>query len=114
MTQLEKFNKYKNLYAIHSLVSNAKFSMTDGDLSTLQWYDDNTSPRPTDAEIEQKAQELLVQFEQNEYQRQRALEYPRIQDQLDMLYHDIKSGNLQNGTWVEAIEEVKNTFPKPE
>ncbi len=114
MTQLEKFNKLKNLYAIHSLVSNAKFSMTDGDLSTLRWYEDNLSPRPTDSEIEQKAQELLIQFEKNDYQRKRALEYPRIQEQLDMLFHDIKSGNLENGTWIEAIEEVKNTFPKPE
>jgi hypothetical protein len=114
MTQLEKFNKFKNLYAIHNLVPNAKFSMIDGDLTTLTWYDGNDLPRPTDSEIEQKAQELLVQFQQNEYQRQRALEYPKIQEQLDMLYHDIKSGNLENGTWIEAIEEVKNTFPKPE
>jgi len=112
MTEFEKFNKFKNLYAIQNLVTNAKFSMVDGDLSTLTWYDDNVSPRPTNSEIEQKAQELLVQFQQNDYQRQRVLEYPKIQDQLDMLYHDIKSGKLANGTWIEAIEEVKNTFPK--
>ena len=35
-------------------------------------------------------------------------------DQLDMLYHDIKNGNLENGSWIQAIDEVKNKYPKPD
>ena len=35
-------------------------------------------------------------------------------DQLDMLYHDIKNGNLENGSWIQAIDEVKNRYPKPD
>ena len=40
--------------------------------------------------------------------------YPTYNEQLDMLYHDIKSGNLENGTWIAAIDAVKNEYPKPE
>ena len=31
-----------------------------------------------------------------------------------MLYHDIKSGNLNNGKWITAIDAVKERHPKPE
>ena len=34
-------------------------------------------------------------------------------DQLDMLFHDIENGNLENGSWVQHIRKVKNKFPKP-
>ena len=112
MTELEKLQKFKNLYAIHRLCPRAKFTIIDGDLSTLAWYD-NEIPRPTNDRIETEASVIITEFHANEYQRKRAAEYPKIVDQLDMLYHDIKAGTLANGLWIEAIEEVKNTFPKP-
>ena len=31
-----------------------------------------------------------------------------------MLYHDLKAGNLNNGTWIAAIDAVKENNPKPE
>ena len=49
-----------------------------------------------------------------EYERKRDKEYPSIKDQLDMLYHDIESGNLSDGLWISVIKEVKNKNPKPE
>ena len=48
------------------------------------------------------------------YERNREKQYPKIKDQLDMLYHDLKSGNLNNGTWITAIDAVKENNPKPE
>ena len=47
-----------------------------------------------------------------EFQKLRLRLYPDVKDQLDMLYHDIKNGNLENGTWVKAIEDVKNEVKK--
>lgn len=39
--------------------------------------------------------------------------YPSIADQLDMLYHAMKNGEIPIATnWVSAIEEVKNKYPK--
>jgi len=42
-----------------------------------------------------------------EYQRQRAVAYPSIQDQLDTLYH----GGYD--AWKATITSVKEEFPKP-
>jgi hypothetical protein len=44
------------------------------------------------------------------YQRDRAAEYPTLQDQLDMQYWDKKNGTT---TWVDAIAKVKSDNPKP-
>jgi hypothetical protein len=44
------------------------------------------------------------------YQRDRAEEYPTLQDQLDMQYWDKKNGTT---TWVDAIAKVKSDNPKP-
>jgi hypothetical protein len=48
------------------------------------------------------------------YKDLRKDEYPSIGEQLDMLYHDIKNENLIGGSWINAIETVKQSFPKPE
>jgi hypothetical protein len=48
-------------------------------------------------------------YASKQYQRDRAIEYPAITDQLDMLYHD-KINNTN--TWQTAIEAVKNKYPK--
>ena len=31
-----------------------------------------------------------------------------------MLYHDIKNGELENGTWIQTIDEIKSRYPKPD
>ena len=30
-----------------------------------------------------------------------------------MLYHDIKSGKINNGDWINTIELIKSRNPKP-
>jgi len=43
------------------------------------------------------------------YKQQRVFEYPSLAEQLDMLFHDrINSTD----TWMEAIQAVKNKYPK--
>ena len=40
--------------------------------------------------------------------------YPRISDQLDMLFHDITDGKLdETGSWYTAIKATKDKFTKP-
>lgn len=46
-------------------------------------------------------------YNNNQYQRDRAVAYPSIQDQLDLLYH----GGLN--AWKEEINKIKEQFPKP-
>ena len=45
------------------------------------------------------------------YKDRRRVAYPSVQEQLDMLYHDM----LNDGTtWLDAITAVKVKHPKPE
>ena len=41
--------------------------------------------------------------------------YPSISDQLDMLFHDITNGKLdETGSWYKAVKATKDKFTKPE
>jgi hypothetical protein len=43
----------------------------------------------------------------------RQIGYGEVGKQLGMIYDDIASGNLENGSWIEHIQKVKKTIPKP-
>lgn len=88
--------------AIISLRPGAEWVMRGDD---LEWLD-AAQTQPTDAEIDAEVARLQAVYEANEYQRQRAAEYPSIPDQLDLLYH----GGMD--AWKAAIQAVKDKYPK--
>ena len=96
--------------AIIALDPNAKCTLQDEDLSTLVWEDSNPN-NITDKQITDKHAELITEYNNNEYQRDRAIAYPSIQDQLDMQYWDNVNGTTN---WKDAIAKVKSDNPKPE
>ena len=61
------------------------------------------------ANITAKATELETEYNNKLYQRTRSLEYPSIQDQLDMQYWDSVNGTT---TWQDAITAIKTDNPK--
>ncbi len=87
---------------IFSLVPNAQCSYFDNKIMT--W--DDSRAQPTEDEINAKIAELEAEYDANEYQRQRALEYPSWQDQLDKIYHD---GVM---AWQQEIKAIKEKYPK--
>jgi len=91
--------------AILSLRPDSEWTMT-GDV--IDWLDTNQT-KPTDAEIDAEVTRLQAEYDDNEYQRQRATVYPSIQDQLDMQYWDKINGTT---TWQDAIAKVKTDVPK--
>jgi hypothetical protein len=58
------------------------------------------------AEVSAKKAELQTEYDNNEYQRKRAAEYPAIVDQLDEIYHNGIDG------WKTKIKAVKDKYPK--
>lgn len=42
--------------------------------------------------------------------------YPSVEDQLDLLWHDISAGKPlnKNSRWYKVIDGVKSKYPKPE
>jgi len=93
--------------AINSLVPNAKFTLVGGDYENVIWNDDRT--KPSEAEVNAEISRLQAEYDAKQYARSRASEYPSIGDQLDMLYHDKVNGT---STWQDAIQAVKDKYPK--
>jgi len=52
----------------------------------------------------------------NKWINERINEYPKIEDQLDMLWHELNIYGIieKAGPWFKAIEAIKNKYPKAE
>ena len=96
--------------AMNVLRPGANFTLGGG--KWVEW--EHESPPPTWDELDAELNRQKPIWEYYEYERLREKAFPRVTDQLDMLYHDIKNGNIENGLFVQAIDQVKNKFPKPE
>ena len=90
--------------ALLSINPDFSFVIEGGKIVT--WYTDD--PKPTEEEIVQKITELEYQEEVNEYQRQRAAEYPSYADQFDQIFHEGVDA------WKATIQAVKDKYPKAE
>lgn len=71
----------------------------------LTWLDEEIA-KPSKATLDAEVVRLQAEYDANEYQRQRAAEYPSIEKQLDTLFHEGIDG------WKETIQAVKDKYPK--
>lgn len=85
----------------------AQVVVRGNDVNKIEWQN-GTTPIPEN-KILAKQQELIAEYNAKQYQRDRAKEYPSIQEQLDLQYWD-KINNTNN--WEQAINAVKNKYPK--
>ena len=95
--------------AILKINPNAVVTVRGDDINTceIEWLE-GTTPIPK-ADIEAKMVEVQAEYDANQYQRDRAIAYPSIQDQLDMQYWDKVNGTTN---WEDAIAKVKSDNPK--
>ncbi len=70
----------------------------------IEWT--GSDPQPTQAELETAWAEIEAEIKATQYQRDRALDYPSIQDQLDDIYHNGIDG------WKSTIKTTKDKYPK--
>jgi len=116
---------YKAILAVNPDV---KFSI-DGDLDTeddynnITWYNgvhENGSAiegepdnKPTWAEVEVELTKLKAEYDAQDYARNRVQEYPKLEDQFDMLWHAIDDGTLdKTSDFYTALKTVKDKYPK--
>ena len=90
--------------AIIAINPNAEVSVDNEDYSKITWHA-GTTPI-SEADIKAKQAELQTDYDNKEYQRKRAAEYPTIKDQLDDIYHNGVDG------WKTTIKPVKDKYPK--
>jgi hypothetical protein len=94
--------------AINSIRPRARWNLIGESYEGLEWLD-QTQTKPTESEIEAEITRLQAEYEAKQYQRDRAIAYPSIQEQLDLLYWDKINGT---DNWEQAIAAVKAEYPK--
>jgi len=94
----------KSILAINS---QAKFTINAEDINQITWLQGTTPISNED--IQAKQAELQTAYDAEQYQRDREVEYPSWQDQMDMQYWD-KINNTS--TWQDAVQAVKDKYPK--
>ena len=101
----------KQMQAIKLINPNAHYVIRENNLDKITWDDDTTPISKSD--IEAKMIEVQTAYDNNEYQRVRAKEYPELKEQLDLLYKDLVAGKVDaTGEWAKKIKKVKDDNPK--
>ena len=103
----------KILKAIFKINPNAEVTVRGNDINTceIEWHN-GTTPIPK-ADIEAKMVEVQADYDAKEYQRDRAIAYPEVKEQLDLLYKDLVAGKVDaTGEWAKKIKKVKDDNPK--
>jgi len=90
---------------LEKLRPKSKWSFLGRTYNDIVWHDESQT-KPTEEEVAQKVAELEYQEEVNEYQRQRAREYPSYADQFDQIYHEGVDA------WKATVQAVKDKYPK--
>tara|TARA_R110002124_G_C8796555_1_gene502071 strand:+ start:597 stop:899 length:303 start_codon:yes stop_codon:yes gene_type:complete len=93
--------------AIIAINPNAEVSVNGENIDTIQWH--NETAEISKSDILAKQAELQTAYDAKNYQRNREIAYPKIQEQLDMQYWDNVNGTT---TWKDAIAKVKSDNPK--
>ena len=92
--------------AILSLRPGAVWCLNGDSYDDLDWKDKRQA-KPTKEELDAEIARLQAEYDNNEYQRQRAQAYPSMADQLDLIYHE------GIDAWKAQIAAVKQEYPKP-
>ena len=100
--------------ALYKLRPDSQWLWRGDDYNDLEWLDE-TQTKPTEQEILDKQTELQSEYDAKEYQRNRAVEYPAIGEQLDKLWHSIDADETlktQFSDFYNTIKTVKDKYPK--
>lgn len=95
--------------ALQSLRPGAEWSVNGETYEGLTWLD-KIQTKPTEEEINQEIERLIVEHQRIQYQRDRKPEYPSIGDQLDALFH----AGVFPPEMAAQIQAIKDKYPKPE
>ena len=88
--------------ALLKLAPNAKFYVEN---DVVTWNSPDIT-QPSEKAIKAKMAELQADYDSKQYQRDRAVAYDPIPEQLDQIYHDMDG-------WKAKIKAVKDKYPKP-
>jgi hypothetical protein len=102
-------------YALSLLRPNSKFVIRGTSYDGIEWLEkpvyEGGQKKPTIEEVEAEIARLQQEWENFEYQRLRAKEYPDFKEYLDGI---VKGDTAQMQAYIDACLAVKAKYPKPE
>ena len=98
--------------ALLKLAPGAEWVNINDDYNQLQWLSPDI-PKPSKSQVEAKIKELQKEWEDTQYQRDRAPQYPSLADFADAYYWAQKGDNTKMNAYIAQCDEVKNQYPKP-
>jgi hypothetical protein len=102
-------------HALQSLRPGASWRIHNEDYSRLEWLEppvyEGGQKKPTEEEIAAEVSRLQQEWENTEYQRLRAKEYPDFKEYLDGI---VKGDQDQIQAYIDACLAVKTKYPKPD
>lgn len=99
-------------HALQALKPGAQWSLVGDTYEGLEWLD-KTQEKPSKSQVEAKIKELQKEWEDTQYQRDRAPQYPSLADFADAYYWAQKGDNTKMNAYIAQCDEVKNQYPKP-
>ena len=94
-----------------SLKEGPWFGFTDNNNQTYEnLFIRDGSEKPTKQECIDGVKAMQADYDARQYQRDRMVSYPSVQEQLDMIYKAGQGGDA----FQAAIKAVKDKYPKPE
>ena len=101
--------------ALLSLRPGAEWALDGEDYNNIVWLEkpvwEGGQKKPTREEVEAEVVRLQQEWENTEYQRLRAKEYPDFKEYLDAI---VKGDTAQMEAYIDACLAVKAKYPKPE
>ena len=99
--------------ALQALKPGAEWVIRGDTYKDLEWLDKTQTP-PTEEEINAEIARLQTEYDNTQYQRDRAPEYPSLADFADAYYWAQKGDNSKMDAYISKCDEIKNKYPKPE
>jgi hypothetical protein len=101
--------------ALQSLRPGAEWMLIGDNYNDIRWLEkpvyEGGQRKPTIEEVEVEVARLEKEWEDTEYQRLRAKEYPDVKEYLDGL---VKGDTEQMQEYIDKCLAVKAKYPKPE
>ena len=94
-------------------IRNAHPEVVSVNAGTTAWDKDGNVITLDEDKIKIELDKLQTAYDAVEYQRKRIYEYPRVEEQLDMLWHAMDDGTLTKvDAFYDANKAVKDKYPK--
>ena len=100
--------------AMAILVPGAIYSLQGDDYDSIEWHEDNTLDKPTEAEVTAERNRLSAEWDSKymEVGIKRKGEYPPLEDFADAMYWNSKGDDSKLIEYYAACEAVKTKYPK--